>query len=86
MAHAYKLNWTSEAVKPTADNSKSTVRLVMACPLSKKFNKGAGACPCPKTSHPWFHLKCGEPDFIDNDGNVHCSASCSQNGRSIFEC
>ena len=80
------LGWTSENVKKTFDNSSSMIRLIMPCPLSRAFDRSGGACKCPVKEVAWFHQRCGEPDYVDHMGNVHCSAGCPNNCRPIFSC
>ena len=55
----------------------------MPCPLSKAYVR-KGCCDCDGNRVPWKHIKCSEPDWVDAEGNIHCTPSCPNNKRPIF--
>ena len=77
------LSFTTNHVKKTYEN-KTMIRLVMACPLSEAFVKNGTACDCSGNEVAWKHVGCNEPDWVDAEGNIHCSTSCSSNKRPLF--
>ena len=63
---------------------KAMIRLIMPCPLCREYVPAAEACGCPTSNVNWYHLGCGEPVFVDYEGNIHCGKTCPHNKRSIF--
>ena len=57
----------------------------MACPLSKTFVEDDTACGCSGNRVAWKHVGC-EPDWVDAEGYIHCTPSCSDNKRPLFSC
>ena len=60
------------------------IRLIMPCPLCREYVPAKDACGCPTSNVNWYHLGCGEPDYVDYEGNIHCGRTCPHNKRSIF--
>ena len=60
------------------------IRLVMPCPLCREYVAAEHACDCSTDNVGWYHLACGEPDYVDYAGNLHCGRDCPHNNRSIF--
>ena len=73
----------NENVKKT-NWGKTMIRLIMPCPLCSYYVPPAHACGCPTSNVNWYHSKCGEPVFVDYEGNIHCGRTCPDNKRSIF--